>query len=439
MRIYLAKLSITAFFTVLVIFCGVGDRKARANQSGPEPLRTGAPGEQTCASTAGCHTSFALNSGPGTLSLTGLPANYTTNQEINLTVTLNQSGRPLYGFEITALDDQGRFAGTFTITDSGRTQLFSGVVGNNLRRYISHNFNGTFPNGNNQGSWNFRWTAPATSVGRVTFYVAGNAANGSGTEIGDFIYTKSFSIQPAAAVPTVTTVSAASFQASAASEAIEALFGTDLATSTEVATTVPLPTTLGGVQVKIKDGNGVEREAGLFFVSAGQINLLVPPGTSTGTANVTVLRNGTTVGTGTLAVEAVAPGLFTLSATGQGLAAAVAFRLKADGAQSTEPIAQFNASAGRFDPIPIDLGPESDQVFLIAFGTGLRNRSSLNNVSCTIGGATAEVLFAGATPGFAGLDQANIRIPRSLVGRGSVDVVCRADGKTANTVQITIK
>src|SRR5215813_11187085 len=93
MKIYLIKLSIIGSFIAIAIICGVGGRKARANQSGPEPARTGAPGEQTCASTAGCHTSFALNSGPGTLSLTGLPANYSANQEINLTVTLNQSNR----------------------------------------------------------------------------------------------------------------------------------------------------------------------------------------------------------------------------------------------------------------------------------------------------------------------------------------------------------
>ncbi len=373
------------------------------------------------------------------MSLTGLPANYTANQEINLTVTLNQTNRKNYGFEITALDDQGRSAGTFTKTDTRTTAPFNGVVGNNLRRYVSHNTDGSFPNGTNQGSWNVRWTAPATSTGRVTFYVAGNAADGSGSELGDFIYTKSFSIQPGAAIPTVSTVSAASFQAGAASEAIEALFGTGLADSIEVATTIPLPTTLGGVQVKVKDGNNIERDAGLFFISAGQINLLVPQGTSTGTATLTVLRNGTTVGTGTLEVAAVSPGMFTFSGTGQGLAAANIFRLKADGSQSFEPIGVFNASAGRFDPIPIDLGPASDQVFLIAFGTGFRNNSSLNNVSATIGGAPAEVLFAGATPGLAGLDQGNIRIPRSLVGRGSVDVIFRADGKTANTVQITIK
>jgi uncharacterized protein (TIGR03437 family) len=38
-----------------------------------------------------------------------------------------------------------------------------------------------------------------------------------------------------------------------------------------------------------------------------------------------------------------------------------------------------------------------------------------------------------------GLDQANVRIPRSLAGRGEVNVVFTFDGKTANTVTINIR
>src|SRR5262245_41829006 len=98
MKIYLAKLSIIGFFIALVIFGGVGGRKSRTYQSGPDPARTGAPSELHCGPSAGCHTSFAVNSGTGTLTLTGLPANYSPSQEINLTVTLNQSARQNFGF-----------------------------------------------------------------------------------------------------------------------------------------------------------------------------------------------------------------------------------------------------------------------------------------------------------------------------------------------------
>jgi uncharacterized protein (TIGR03437 family) len=77
-------------------------------------------------------------------------------------------------------------------------------------------------------------------------------------------------------------------------------------------------------------------------------------------------------------------------------------------------------------------------VFLIVFGTGIRGVSAQSAATATIGGTNAPVSFAGATPGFEGLDQANISIPRSLAGRGLVDVVFSADNKTANTVQINI-
>jgi uncharacterized protein (TIGR03437 family) len=89
---------------------------------------------------------------------------------------------------------------------------------------------------------------------------------------------------------------------------------------------------------------------------------------------------------------------------------------------------------------PIDLEPAGDQVYLIVYGTGIRNRSSLNNVMVTIGGVPVSVLYAGDTPGFVGLDQVNIGpLPRVLIGRGMADVVLAVDGKVANTVKITMK
>ena len=74
-----------------------------------------------------------------------------------------------------------------------------------------------------------------------------------------------------------------------------------------------------------------------------------------------------------MTIVGAAPGLFAASSNGQGVAAAVALRLRADGSQSYEPVVQFNATTNRFEAVPIDLGPESDQVFLVGVGTGLRS------------------------------------------------------------------
>jgi uncharacterized protein (TIGR03437 family) len=89
--------------------------------------------------------------------------------------------------------------------------------------------------------------------------------------------------------------------------------------------------------------------------------------------------------------------------------------------------------------VPIDLGPGTDQVVLLLFGTGLRRFSSLSAVSVRIGGQDAQVLAAAAQGQFLGLDQVNVLLPRSLIGRGEVDVVLTVDGKTANTIRINVR
>ena len=60
-------------------------------------------------------------------------------------------------------------------------------------------------------------------------------------------------------------------------------------------------------------------------------------------------------------------------------------------------------------------------------------------MTATIGGANSESLFAGAAPGFVGLDQANLRLPRSLAGRGVVDIDLRVNSQLTNTVQVSVR
>ncbi|MBI1765201.1 MAG: hypothetical protein HYR56_27630 [Acidobacteria bacterium] len=235
-------------------------------------------------------------------------------------------------------------------------------------------------------------------------------------------------------------VSAASFARDiVAAEMIVAMFGVDLATDIKVGETVPLPTTLAGTTVTIRDSAGVQRTAPLFFVSPGQINYLVPAGLAAGTATLTVTTSNNKVSTGTLNVQAVAPGLFAANANGAGVPAAVLFRQKANGQQSLEELIQ--AQAGTLVPKPIDLGPDGDIVLVIAFGTGIRGRSNAASaVTCTLGGTPIDVPFASAQGGLVGLDQLNLGpLPRSLAGRGNVNLVITVDGKAANTMQLNIK
>jgi uncharacterized protein (TIGR03437 family) len=240
--------------------------------------------------------------------------------------------------------------------------------------------------------------------------------------------------------PTVVNVSAASYSdAQLAPEAIVAAFGNELAAGTVAASTLPLPTTLNGTTVKIRDSAGAERLAGLFFVAPAQINYQIPQGTAAGVATVTVTSGSGALSVGTMQIATVAPGLFAANANGQGVAAAVALRVKASGAQTYEPIARFDTTINRMVATPIDLGPTGEQVFLILYGTGFRYRSALSAATAKIGGVDAQVLFAGAQGSLVGLDQVNALIPRSLIGRGEVDVVLTIDGQATNTVRINVR
>lgn len=236
-------------------------------------------------------------------------------------------------------------------------------------------------------------------------------------------------------------VSAASFaSAPVAPESIVAAFGSDLAVAKQTASAVPLPAELAGTTVKIRDSTGRESLAPLFFVSPAQVNYLIPVGTATGAATVSITAGDGFVSSGILQIEMVRPGLFAANANGQGVAAALALRVRANGTYVYEPVVQFDATQQRYIPLPIDLGPPADQVYLIVFGTGLRFRNSLSAVTATLGGTNLEVLYAGQQGEFVGLDQVNIGpIPRSLAGRGEMNLALTVDGKTANAVSANVR
>jgi uncharacterized protein (TIGR03437 family) len=161
--------------------------------------------------------------------------------------------------------------------------------------------------------------------------------------------------------------------------------------------------------VTVRDSAGVSRAAPVYYVSPGQINFVVPDGVAAGVAAVTVSHAGAPDVTTTETVAAVAPALFTADASGSGTAAAI--------------------------PILVNGVPQ----YLSLYGTGIRNRSSLAGVTCTIGGLSVPVLYAGPQPSFAGLDQVNVQLPPSIRGAGAKDVVLTVDGQAANTVQVSIQ
>jgi hypothetical protein len=110
---------------------------------------------------------------------------YIPGQTYPLTVICDDIVAERYGFQITS-ETASTKAGTWIITDASRTQLKSGTA-------VTHTSAGTAPNGP-PNTWSMHWTAPAAGTGTVTFYVAVNQTNNSGTNFGDQIYVSSLSI-----------------------------------------------------------------------------------------------------------------------------------------------------------------------------------------------------------------------------------------------------
>jgi len=237
--------------------------------------------------------------------------------------------------------------------------------------------------------------------------------------------------------PPLASVLAASFNPPVAPEAIVSAFGADLAERTEAAASLPLPTRLAGAAVRVTDKLGVQHDAQLFFVSPGQINFLAPAGAAPGLGAVEVLRDGNRVSQGQVLIDPLAPGLFSANGSGEGVAAAIALTVKPDGTQDSRVIFDQSQPSGRRTAVPITLGSESDRVFLLLFGTGMRKPAV---ATATVGGQAVGVAGPAPAPGFVGVDQVNLGpMPRSLTGAGEVKIALTVDGVPANVVTVNIR
>jgi hypothetical protein len=171
-------LSIFSVALVFILTSGIEDDNGIAG-------RTGSPGEVTCVN--GCHSSYALNSGSGSVALTSDIVNneYVPDQVYNMQLTVSQAGDSLFGLGLEALTSTNANAGTLTVGTGTvvKTATISGVS----RRSITHARNGGTGTVDSH-TFNFTWKAPATGTGNVTFYFAGVAANNNGRNSLDYVY-----------------------------------------------------------------------------------------------------------------------------------------------------------------------------------------------------------------------------------------------------------
>src|SRR3989304_75972 len=189
--------STLGFIVMIISLNSLFTKTLFAWSTGPEAYRAGAPGDKGTCKADGCHDSFPLDSGNARFSITG-PTSFTPGETIKLKVSFNSSSGKLRGFEMTATDTNdnqiGKFKAIGKTTQVIPPKDYRGLKKEDKGTYIEHTLSG-----NKKKRWKVKWIAPAKATGTVTFYAAGNEANGDGTTTGDYIYTTTLEITAASA------------------------------------------------------------------------------------------------------------------------------------------------------------------------------------------------------------------------------------------------
>lgn len=166
---------------------------AVVNSGGAPSGRTGAPGNLTCADT-GCHAGNDLNADGGSLSITA-PTTWQPGTPVDLELSVERNGAVRFGFSITVQDSNGDMVGAWELIPD------QGTAFSEFGADISHITHSPAVSVENEKTWQLRWIPPAADVGQITFYAAGNAANGFGSS-GDFIYTTALTLPSVSDVET---------------------------------------------------------------------------------------------------------------------------------------------------------------------------------------------------------------------------------------------
>lgn len=212
-------------------------------------------------------------------------------------------------------------------------------------------------------------------------------------------------------VARLTMTNSASFQGNGTKAGLASIRGTGLTRGSSGAS--PQDATARGLHVTIEG-----RSVPVLSFNDSQINIYVPEAAGTGAGSVVVFVNGNVIAADDVEVSNDNPGLFTTTQNGTGEGVA----LLVSGMSYTR--APFGAKTG---------GRES---VIALFGTGWRNSLP---VQVSIGGKTAVVEYAGASGGFGGLDQINVRLPEGVTGAATVIVKTASGATSRSQVVVSIK
>ena len=418
-----------------------------AYEYGPDAGYSGVPRESGTCTSIGCHVGTA-NSGSGSVTVSfpnGMT--YVPGVQQHLTVTISDSAQRAWGFQLTPrlASNSATLAGTLA-SSNANTQLM--CASSNLftqqavpfsaggaqtcpatmpLQYVEHSLVGYNTTRGTTGSatYEFDWTPPATDVGAVDIYVAGNAANGDLTTNGDRIYTTKYTLQPGAAgtTPSILPNGAISAGAYGAFTSIAPgtwmeVYGANLSQNTREWSGsdfngINAPTSLDGVKVTVGG-----QPAYVSYISPGQVNAQIPFNVSPGTAQLTVTNNTGTSAAYSITVNSLQPGLL---APVSFVAGGKSYIL----AQTTDQKLVMPTGA-----IPgLSTRPAKPGETLVLYGIGFGPAATSANVSIPSGQLVQEanhltnsmtmafndvpatLSYAGLSPNYVGLYQFNVVVP----------------------------
>jgi uncharacterized protein (TIGR03437 family) len=206
------------------------------------------------------------------------------------------------------------------------------------------------------------------------------------------------------------------------------VFGSNLASATMQAG-APYPATLGGVGVTV---NNIP--APIYLVSMNQINFLVPYAVTGSTANVVVKNSTGTSNTVTLPLSATSPGIYSVdySGAGSGVVLHADYSLVSPTSPATrgETVLVYLTGLGAVKPAVADgVAAPSSPLSLV----------SANPLIVYLNGEPASVQFAGLAPGFPGLYQINVTIPKDLTALGQVGLAINTPDAFHDQVYVSIQ
>ena len=223
----------------------------------------------------------------------------------------------------------------------------------------------------------------------------------------------------------VNAASYAPFTAGVSNGELLNLYGVNLAGSTLVSPTAPYPTMLAGVQVMV---NGIT--APIYYVTPGEVSIIVPFEVTSATAQFQVINNGTSSNVVTELVNQTTPGVFTVNSNGLGYGAVT------HDSDGTLVSPSNPAQPGEnVDVLLTGLGNVSPSVAAGAAAPSNPPASTSNTITASIGGVAAAVNSAGLAPGSVGIYQVDLQIPS---GAAAGDNVLGISGPDSSAMQALI-